>query len=181
MIGDRLKQLRKSKKLTQQELAKLINTSSGYISEIENGKKVPGGEFLLSLKRFFGVSVDWLLSGEEDQQFEQTKIEPTIENNRNVIDLQHKDLVGKFLDKPRAKNANIDLLEIEQLDRETFIEVVGYIKGVAAGLRKSAPGGAKGIERRESERRLSSDPSMAPDGQERRSGADRRKVSGGHR
>lgn len=68
MVGDRLKQIRTGKCLSQKALADLLGTSSGYISEVEQGKKMPGSEFLLSLKRELGVSLDWLLVGEGGPQ-----------------------------------------------------------------------------------------------------------------
>jgi transcriptional regulator with XRE-family HTH domain len=64
MIGDRLKQLRKEKNLSQQALAKKLGTSSGYISELESGKKLPGTELLLSLKREYDVDLNWLVASE---------------------------------------------------------------------------------------------------------------------
>ncbi|WP_316347663.1 helix-turn-helix transcriptional regulator [Desulfuromonas acetoxidans] len=64
MLGDRLKSIRKEKKLTQKAFAEALNTSPGYISEIEKGKKVPGGELLTMLKRVFDVDINWLLLGE---------------------------------------------------------------------------------------------------------------------
>jgi transcriptional regulator with XRE-family HTH domain len=67
MIGSRLKEWRKGKGLSQQALATVLNTSSGYISEIEQGKTVPGGNFLVSLNREFHVDINWLLSCEEKE------------------------------------------------------------------------------------------------------------------
>lgn len=66
MIGERLKHLRKENHLSQKELAILLGTSQGYISDIEKDLKKPGTEFLLSLKRFLGVNLDWFLTGEGD-------------------------------------------------------------------------------------------------------------------
>lgn len=74
MIGDRIRKKRKEKGLTQQALASLIGTSSGFICEVEQGKKVPGGTILLSLKRELGVSIDWLL--DEDQNTDQAPALP---------------------------------------------------------------------------------------------------------
>ena len=65
MIGERFKEIRVRNGLKQQEFAKRIGTSSGYISEIESEKKLPGAETLLSLKREFDVDLNWLLTGEE--------------------------------------------------------------------------------------------------------------------
>ena len=63
MIGERLKSWRKSENLTQQAIARSISSSSGYISEIEQGKTIPGGNFLISLNREYGVDINWLLTG----------------------------------------------------------------------------------------------------------------------
>ena len=69
-LGERLKEFRNGKCLSQKAFASLLSTSSGYISEIEQGKKMPGGEFLISLKREFGVDLDleWFLMGESGTQ-----------------------------------------------------------------------------------------------------------------
>lgn len=62
-IGDRVKSVRKSKNLTQQVFAKRLDTSSGFISEVENGVKMPGYDLLLSLKREFpDTDMNWLVS-----------------------------------------------------------------------------------------------------------------------
>ncbi len=63
-IGKRLKILREKLGLSQSEFAKKIGTSQGYLSELERNLKKPGSDLLLSLKRLFNVSTDWLLTGE---------------------------------------------------------------------------------------------------------------------
>lgn len=65
MIGERLRKLRKEKSLSQKELAGILGTSQGYISDIEKDIKKPGTDFLISLKRFLKVDLDWFLTGEE--------------------------------------------------------------------------------------------------------------------
>jgi transcriptional regulator with XRE-family HTH domain len=65
MLGDRVKQIRKEKNLSQQAFATLLSTASGYISEIEKGKTMPGSVFLCSLKRVCPeLDMNWLLTGE---------------------------------------------------------------------------------------------------------------------
>lgn len=63
MIGERLKKVRGG--MSQRDFADMLGTSQGYISDIEKGKKKPGAEFLISLKRFKEIDLDWLLTGEE--------------------------------------------------------------------------------------------------------------------
>lgn len=62
-IGERIFSIRAKLKLNQREFAKKLETSSGYISGIESGKNMAGGEFLLRLNREFGVDLNWLLTG----------------------------------------------------------------------------------------------------------------------
>jgi len=80
MLGNRLKDFRKSYKITQQGLAERLNTSSGYISEIESGKTMPGGNFLISLKREFNINSNWLLTGEGDMFLEDKNKASQIED-----------------------------------------------------------------------------------------------------
>lgn len=63
-VGGRLLGIRKALKLGQAEFAARLETSSGYISEVENNKSVPGGKFLLSLNREFGTDINWFLNGD---------------------------------------------------------------------------------------------------------------------
>ncbi|QWR76686.1 helix-turn-helix domain-containing protein [Candidatus Magnetomonas plexicatena] len=62
-IGSRIKKIRTGRHLTQRMFAKELETSAGYISEIESGKKLPGTEIMLSLMRRFNININWLLSG----------------------------------------------------------------------------------------------------------------------
>lgn len=52
-IGLGLKEFRESQNLTLKEMAELIDSSAGYISEVERGKKIPGGNMILALKQNF--------------------------------------------------------------------------------------------------------------------------------
>jgi len=49
--------------LTQAEFATTISTSPGFLSEVIHGKRVPGGEFLNSIREAFDINLDWLVSG----------------------------------------------------------------------------------------------------------------------
>ena len=64
-LGEKLKRLRTDKKLTQDELAEILFVSRTAISKWESGRGFPNIESLKAISRFFSVSVDDLLSGEE--------------------------------------------------------------------------------------------------------------------
>ena len=56
-----LKQLRKSKGLTQDELAKLLKVSRSAIGMYENGSREPDYETLEVIADYFNVDIDYLL------------------------------------------------------------------------------------------------------------------------
>ncbi len=63
-FGAVLKQLRKSRGLTQKELGLHIGLSKAVISKYENGLGYPSFDTLLLIARYFGVTTDYLLGAE---------------------------------------------------------------------------------------------------------------------
>ena len=61
----KLQELRKQKGLTQEELAVAIYVSRTAISKWESGRGYPGIDSLKAIAKYFGVSIDMLLSGDE--------------------------------------------------------------------------------------------------------------------
>ncbi len=62
-LGERLKELRKREKLTQQELAQQIGCSHQTISKYEKDENMEKIKVISSLSDFFGVSTDQLIKG----------------------------------------------------------------------------------------------------------------------
>lgn len=65
-MANRLKELRKNKGVTQQEIANLVGISQNNFSYWENGKVKIDNESLDKLAEYFGVSVDYLLGRTDD-------------------------------------------------------------------------------------------------------------------
>lgn len=61
MIGERIKELRKSKKMSQSELGKFIGVSQTTVTAWENGRAEPSSSYVTKLATFFNVSTDYLL------------------------------------------------------------------------------------------------------------------------
>ena len=57
----RLKEIRKSKGISQIKLAMYLNTSQNTISRYETGEREPGINELIKIADYFNVSVDYLL------------------------------------------------------------------------------------------------------------------------
>ena len=57
----RLRELRESKRMSQQRLAKELNMSQNTISRYETGAHEPGITELIKIADYFKVSIDYLL------------------------------------------------------------------------------------------------------------------------
>ena len=64
-LNEKLQELRKQKGLTQEELAEALYVSRTAISKWESGRGVPSIDSLKAISKYFSVSIDFLLSGEE--------------------------------------------------------------------------------------------------------------------
>ena len=62
---EKLQELRKQKGLTQEELAESLYVSRTAISKWESGRGYPNIDSLKAISKFFSVTIDELLSGEE--------------------------------------------------------------------------------------------------------------------
>lgn len=61
MLSEKLYQLRKKSGLSQEQLAEQLNVSRQAISKWESGNAFPESEKLIIISNYFGVSVDYLL------------------------------------------------------------------------------------------------------------------------
>ena len=62
-IGERLEKLRLLKNLTLQEVAEVLGTSKGNISNYETNKIKPASDSIIQLSKLFNVSTDYILTG----------------------------------------------------------------------------------------------------------------------
>ena len=68
MFQRRLKELRKLNKLTQIELAKKLDVTSGAVALWETDKRVPDIETILKISKVFNVTTDYLMGNELENQ-----------------------------------------------------------------------------------------------------------------
>jgi transcriptional regulator with XRE-family HTH domain len=122
-LGDRVKHIRKSKNLTQSEFAIVLETSAGFISDIESGNKIPGSELLKSLLRKFQVNINWILTGDGDIFISE-------EENKKLIDSKDipKENIKEWIDNfwRNATDKEKSWLEIEF--ERTFPEYYKWIQ-----------------------------------------------------
>lgn len=77
MLGDKIKLYRENKRMTQNEVADMLNVSPATISKYESGALEPNIESLKRLAELFEISIDELLS--DEKEFDISKI--------NVLDI----------------------------------------------------------------------------------------------
>lgn len=104
-FGERLKKLRTSKRLTQEELGKIVHVSKVSISGYERGERSPDRETLTDLADYFEVSTDYLLGRTDDKEKAPTLVaahldddltEEQLDEVKNFIDfIKQRDHGGK--------------------------------------------------------------------------------------
>ena len=110
-----LKQLRKSKRLTQQEVANFIGISQNNYSYWENGKVKIDNQSLKKLSELFNVSVDYILGNTNELT--------TTTQNAVISPEQAKEIWFSTLAQSDQETINLYLM----LNLENRFRVNGYI------------------------------------------------------
>lgn len=77
-IGSFLKELRKEKNLTQEQLSEIFSVSNRSVSRWENGVNMPDFDLVIEIADFFGVTVEEILDGERKDTMDDKKITETM-------------------------------------------------------------------------------------------------------
>ena len=103
-IGTRIKQRRNELGLKQLQIQEQTGISSGNLSDIENGKKLPSAPALLALSTVLDCSIDWMLKGEsfggEKTFVVNEKQHDLLSNNFNKLDMEN---TGKRIREKRKE------------------------------------------------------------------------------
>ena len=62
LFGDRLKELRKERNLTQEDIGNLCGVAKNTVSNWENNANQPSFDIVKKLAQYFGVTIDYLLN-----------------------------------------------------------------------------------------------------------------------
>lgn len=105
-FGQRLKELREARKLTQDQVAQAVGIKQGSFTQLETGKsKRPSSVTLTRLGRYFEVDPEWLLTGKG----QQTPVETFSEAETELILLfRALSKVGQDYILGRAKAIHLD-------------------------------------------------------------------------
>ena len=81
-----IQELRRSRNLTQTELAEKLNYSDKSVSKWERGESIPDVASVKQIADYFGVGVDYLLEKEHDEKPTEV-LSPRVIKNRRIISL----------------------------------------------------------------------------------------------
>lgn len=132
-IGSFLKNLRKEKEFTQEQLAEHFNVSNRTVSRWETGSNMPDLSLLIELADFYDVEIREIINGErksekmnQEEKETMTLVADYAENERNILlkRLRNFSIVGLV--------AMLVLLVL--MESNIHLPVVDYIRGVSFGL-----------------------------------------------
>lgn len=83
-MGNRIRELRKSRGLTMKQLGEKLGLAESTISQYETGKRQPDNETLLELGEIFDVTVGYILGAEKEQPHVPEDIGP----NKQILDFE---------------------------------------------------------------------------------------------
>ncbi len=109
LIGDRLRQIRLIRKMSQNELAEATDLSASFISNIEQGKQAMSVKALIAIALVLDVSTDWLLLG---------KGRPFVSENEILADLENCSPQEKAIVMEFVQNMKDTILKLRNSGKE---------------------------------------------------------------
>jgi transcriptional regulator with XRE-family HTH domain len=119
-IGKRIRSLREVKNLKRKDIAELLDISEGNLHSMENDKTNPSAIALIKLTKFFKVTSDWILLG--DQINEEGEKVTDINFNLTVPDREMAIYLAKIIDVWKNGDERIKTWVMVQLEK-AFPEV----------------------------------------------------------
>jgi transcriptional regulator with XRE-family HTH domain len=127
ILGDRLREWRRSIPLKSYELAKLISISQGSLSDIENNKSLPSADTIAKIYLNTNINIIWLLIGRGAMKKEEGS------SNGLAAPMAYEE-TEEYGQDPKLKELMEMLVRIyNQGDPEKKAHLVGFILGADPG------------------------------------------------
>jgi transcriptional regulator with XRE-family HTH domain len=131
-IGDRIREIREARSLTQDQLAERSGISKGFLSDVENNKRNPSSEYVLKIANALGASIDYLLRGDEVAQASPrgpVTIPPELAEAAVRLDLTYAQTV-ELLEAHKSVIARRSNKEIKRFETDDWVALYKAIKTV---------------------------------------------------
>ena len=116
-LSERLKQLRKEKGLTQVELAKELNVSSGTVAMWETGKRKPQFDMIEKLCDYFNRRMDYILGASDTPQTAALTEEDIDQTSIWSVEEQYEDMLRKYALLDDYGKASVDAVIRTEFNR----------------------------------------------------------------
>lgn len=133
-VGDRIREVREHRRITQDRLAEMAGISKGFLSDVENDKRNISSEYLLRIANSLGTSVDYLLKGEssaETLQREPVVIPPALSEAALQLNLTYPQTVEllRAHQSVVARRSNKDVKQFNVSDWIAFQKAIKEVFG----------------------------------------------------
>ena len=158
-LGERIKILRKSYKLSQARFAEPLGISYGYISNIENNKEIPSDMIIKSITVHYNTTEEWIRSGRgnmlaaalplqdmvekkesEEKDMNKEKMEENLEiglNENELFEMLGQQIFSRNINIPGREADDlmasaIQYMEETELDQTVILALGDFISDAAA-------------------------------------------------
>lgn len=127
MLGRRLKQLRKEKKLSQEGLAKVLQISRATYAQYEIDRRIPEYGTLEKLADFYGVSLDYLVGRSDERSIvaspvEEEKVDPDKIIAEKLLSYLHSGLTNEEIRK--RMDFIVDIFTLGEAHANEYLDFV---------------------------------------------------------
>ena len=116
IIGERLKKLRESMKLSQQKVADMIGCPQTSIHRYESGSYTPNAETLLWYADYFDVSMDYIFGRTDKPQGKLYDYEPQVLKMQEEKRKEMQEFIEMCFDPKSEASAKIKELMLKMME-----------------------------------------------------------------
>lgn len=134
-IGSFLKELRKEKGITQEELAEMLYVSGRTVSRWETGTNMPDISLLVDIAEIFDVSIPEIINGERKNEIMEKEVKETVLKLTDYSEVMNQKIKGRlFVLTVIAIIGMIAFVIIEFTGLDTPGSVYERVAGAGLGL-----------------------------------------------
>lgn len=137
-IGEKLQDFFRKKGITQNDIAEELKVSQSYISSLLNDKKSFGKKQAFKWSELFGLSPNWLLTGEGEMLVSCSK--ESVDNNvltkeEQLAQLGSESLIKVVINLTEESRNNLDLInkiyETNERNSRNLEKLINYLTNIA--------------------------------------------------
>lgn len=134
-IGSFLKELRKEKEMTQEELAEKLNISGRTVSRWETGRNMPDISLLVDIAEIFDISISEFINGERKSKIMEKEVKEVADAMSNYATAEKSVLLKKVKLISIVGLVSIVIgLAMDFVHFDSMIPVYDYVQGICFGL-----------------------------------------------